>query len=340
MELKQVLEKVTTRENLTRGEAREAMLAVMRGEATSNQIAALLAALRTKGETKEEIAGFAGAMREMARPLPLDLPLVVDTCGTGGDGSGSFNISTTAAFVVAAAGVPVAKHGNRSVSSNCGSADLLEELGVSLDLTPEQVAACIQETGMGFLFAPSFHQAMKYAAGPRKELGVRTVFNLLGPLTNPCGAQVQVVGVYQRELTTVVAEVLGLLGSRSAFAVYGRDGLDEVSISGPTTVSYLKDHSVETFEFEPEQAGLTRYPKEAVRGGSSKENAAITLGVLQGSQGPCRDVVLLNSSFALVAAGLAADFKAGAALAAELIDSGQALKKLELYREFTRKCAA
>lgn len=340
MEMREILEKVIAKENLSLSEAQKAMLTVMEGKATPVQIGGFLTALRTKGETKEEIAGFAQAMREVSRPIKLDLPLVADTCGTGGDGSNSFNISTTVSFVVAAAGIPVAKHGNRSISSRCGSADLLEALGINIELTVEQIKRCIEEVKIGFLFAPYFHEATRYAALPRKELGVRTVFNLLGPLTNPCAAKVQVVGVYDKNLTRVVAEVLGLLGNKAAFVVYGEEGLDEISISGRTFVSYLKDGSVENFVFRPEEAGLKCYPKEAIKGGTPAENAAITLAILKGEEGAGKDIVLLNSAFALVAAGLAKNFGEGVYLAKEIIESGAALKKLEEYREFTRSFAA
>ncbi len=338
--IREAIQKAVEGQHLTEAEARAAMGAIMDGEATPAQVAALLTALRMKGETVDEITGFARAMRERAEAIhPRVDGTLVDTCGTGGDGSQTFNVSTAAAFVVAACHVPVAKHGNRSASSRCGSADVLEALGVRVDLTPAQVQACIEETGIGFLFAPVFHKAMKHAIGPRREIGVRTVFNVLGPLTNPANARAQVVGVYDAALTSTLATVLGRLGVEKAFVVHGLDRLDEVSISERTQVSYLKDGQVQTFTIAPEEIGLPRASRDAVRGGDPQENAAHVLAVLQGEPGPRRDIVLLNAAAALVVAGQAANLGEGVAMAAEAIDSGRAKAKLDALAAFSQACA-
>jgi len=336
MDIREAIARLVERQDLTAREAEEVMGQVMRGEATPAQIGGFLIALRMKGETVEEIAGFARAMRRHALPVPTRWAPLVDTCGTGGDRSGTFNISTTAAFVVAGAGLPVAKHGNRSVSSHCGSADVLEALGVNLDLSPEAVALCVDEIGIGFLFAPRFHPAMKHAIGPRREMGVRTVFNVLGPLTNPAGAQVQVLGVYDPALTKILAGVLGSLGCRAAFVVHGADGLDELSTTGPNRVAQLHNGSIRSYVLDPTDVGLPRVSISALRGGSAAENAAIVRSILQGEPGPRRDVVLLNAAAALVAGGCAADMREGLHLAARSIDSGAALDKLEALIAFTR----
>jgi len=340
--MREFILKLLEREDLSEAEAERAMDIIMSGEATPAQIGAFMTALRMKGETIAEITGCARAMRRKATPVRAQQPLLVDTCGTGGDGAGTFNISTTVAFVVAGAGLPVAKHGNRSVSSSSGSADVLEALGVNINLGPEDIARCIDEVGIGFLFAPALHGAMRHAAGPRRELGVRTIFNLLGPLTNPAGAAAQVLGVFAAGLTEPMAAALGRLGSRRAFVVYGLDGLDEISISGPTRVSELGPGGVRTYQIEPEQFGIARAPREAIRGGRARENAAITLEVLRGERGPRRDVVLINAAAALVAGGMAADIEEGLARARESIDSGRAMEKLERLRRFTevyRRCS-
>ncbi len=314
---------------------------VMEGQATPAQIGALLIALRMKGETVEEIAGAARVMRQKCRPVPCRSlgQVIVDTCGTGGDGAQTFNISTTAAFVVAGAGVKVAKHGNRSVSSRCGSADLVEALGIPLDLTPEQVGACIDQVGIGFLFAPLLHGAMRHAIGPRRELGLRTIFNLLGPLTNPAGATAQVVGVYDPALVEPLARVLGRLGCGQAFVVHGPGGLDEIASCGPTQAAHLKDGRVAALTITPEDLGLARCRPQELTGGDAAQNAKITLAVLSGQPGACRDTVLMNASAALVAAGLAPDLPAGLMQAAEAIDSGAALAKLEGLRQAARLAA-
>lgn len=327
--------RVLEREHLSADEAEGVMMQIMAGEATPAQIGAFLAALRAKGETVEEIVGFARAMRHHVTPVrPSRYPLI-DTCGTGGDGAHTFNISTTAAFVVAGAGVAVAKHGNRSVSSRCGSADVLEALGVCLDLEPEAVARCIDEVGFGFLFAPRLHPAMRHAIGPRREMGVRTVFNILGPLTNPAGASVQIVGVYDRALTELLAQVLQGLGAEAAYVVNSLDGLDELSTTGPNIVSQLLDGHVTTYLLDPAKYGLPRAEMKALVGGDAATNAQITRAILAGERSPRRDVVLLNAGMALVAAGRAADPQEGLALAAESIDSGRAMQVLEQLIHYT-----
>ena len=337
--MKELIGKVISGQNLTQGEAKEAMEIIMAGEATPAQIAALLTALRLKGETVAEITGFALTMRRRATTIACHDPDVVDTCGTGGDGTNTFNISTTAALVLAGAGVRVAKHGNRSVSSNCGSADVLERLGVHLDLAPEDVAACLEETGIAFLFAPALHGAMKHAIGPRREIGIRTVFNILGPLTNPAGAKLQVLGVYEPALTGKLAAVLGELGARRAFVVHGAGGMDEISLSGPTMVSELKDGVIYEYEISPDDFGINEAPIAALAGGSPELNADITRSILEGSPGPCRDAVLLNAAFGLVAADRAGNIREAVDLAARSIDSGAAAEKLRQLVEYTQRAA-
>jgi anthranilate phosphoribosyltransferase len=326
--IKEAINMVINHIGLTEPESAECMQEIMEGKTTDAQIGAFLAALRMKGETVEEITGAARIMRQKATAIQAP-DKVLDTCGTGGDMSHTFNISTTAALVVAGAGVPVAKHGNRSVSSQSGSADVLEALGIKIDLSPEKVEKCLFETGFGFLFAPLFHPAMKYAIGPRRELGVRTIFNILGPITNPAGAKRQVLGVFAGKLTETLARVLGNLGAIDAMVVHGDDGLDEVSISGTTKVSRYKDNQVDNFHIEPEDFGIWRNSIERIRGGNKEENAGITLALLQGEKGPKRDIVLMNSALALVIADKTDDFKIAFSIAADSIDSGRALKKLK-----------
>ncbi|MBX6342270.1 MAG: anthranilate phosphoribosyltransferase [Thermomicrobiaceae bacterium] len=331
--IREAIQKVVEGETLTRAEAALAMDEIMTGEATGPQIGSLLTALRMRGETEEEIAGFAESMRRHARRVPLasDDP-VVDTCGTGGDGAHTFNISTAAAFVVAGAGVKVAKHGNRAMTSRCGSADVLEALGVRIDLGPEGVARCIEEVGIGFMFAPVFHPAMRFAGPARKEIGIRTVFNLLGPLTNPAGARHQIVGVGSAQAAEKVARVLGLLGTAHALVVHSRDGLDELSISAPTAVNDIRVNGavdLRRYDLEAEDLGLARYPIDTVRGGGPEDNAAIIRHILAGGNGAPRAVTLLNAAAALYAADAAPTLRDGVALAAEAIDSGAALAKLE-----------
>ncbi|HEC31863.1 MAG: anthranilate phosphoribosyltransferase [Deltaproteobacteria bacterium] len=348
--IRETLYKVVNRQDLTEEEMVATMTEIMEGKATQAQIGAFITALRMKGETVEEITGAARVMREKALKIGsgnglvsldrddinIDQETIVDTCGTGGDGTNTFNISTTTAFVVAGAGLKVAKHGNRSVSSCCGSADVLEELGINLNITPSDVEKCLDEIGIGFLFAPLLHGAMKYAIGPRKEIGLRTIFNILGPLTNPAGANVQVLGVYEPELTRTLAEVLNRLGSKSAFVVHGVDCIDEISITGETLVSELRDGEVKDYRIHPKDFGLQCSSIDSIRGGNATDNAQIVRSVLNGENGPRRDVVLLNASAALVAAAMATDFKEGIDLAQESIDSGNALKKLDHLIEMTR----
>lgn len=338
--LRAVIAQVVEGQNLSQAEAKAAMGVIMSGEATSSQIGAFITAMRMKGETVEEITGCAQAMREHAYGIRPNVEMLVDTCGTGGDGANTFNISTAAAFAVAGAGVTVAKHGNRSVSSKCGSADVLEALGVTIDLDPSRVESCIEEVGIGFLFAPQFHASMKHAAGPRKEIGIRTLFNVLGPLTNPASAHVQVVGVYDAALTHPVAEVLGRLGVQQAFVVHGLDRLDEISICGATQISHLRAGSVETYEFHPGQVGMNTASADAIRGGDAQENAALIRRILEGEAGPHRDIVLLNAGAALLVAGKANDLREGTERAAESIDSGEALQRLDLLIKYTRGAAA
>jgi anthranilate phosphoribosyltransferase len=320
--------------------AEEEMLAVMEritdGQATPAQIGALLAGLRMKGETVEEISGAARALRARCLPLPSGgTGTLIDTCGTGGDGSGTFNISTTAAFVAAGAGLKVAKHGNRAVSSRCGSADVLEALGVDLDLTPDRVGRAIDRIGIGFFFAPLWHGSMGRVAGPRQELGLRTIFNLLGPLTNPAGARIQVMGVFRPELTELMARALGRLGCKSALVVFGQGGYDELTVTGPSRITRLHKGRIKTFNLSPEEVGLERAGPEEIAGGDAAQNAALLRSVLEGRPGACRDVVLLNAAAALVAAGLVRDIPHGIALAGKAVDSGQALAKLEGLAAFS-----
>lgn len=326
--IKEAINMLVNNISLSEVEMAECMKEIMEGKATDAQIGALLTALRIKGETVEEITGAARIMREKATTIKAP-DGVLDTCGTGGDMSHTFNISTTTALVVAGAGVPVAKHGNRSVSSQSGSADVLEALGVKIDLSPEKVEKCLFETSFGFLFAPLFHPAMKYAIGPRREMGIRTIFNILGPITNPAGAKRQILGVFADKLTEILAMVLGNLGAIDAVVVHGEDGLDEISISSRTKASRFKDGKVENFYIEPEDFGIWRSKFEQIRGGNKEKNAAITLSILNGEKGPKRDIVLMNSAIALIVSGKTEDFKIAFSMAADSIDSGRALKKLE-----------
>jgi len=328
-DIREAIARLLERRDLNEAEAEAVMGQIMAGEATPAQIGAFLIALRLKGETVEEITGCARAMRAHATPVHPRRRELVDTCGTGGDGAGTFNISTAAAFVVAGAGLAVAKHGNRSVSSRCGSADVLETLGVNLELTPEQIASCIDQVGIGFLFAPRLHPAMKHAIGPRREMGVRTIFNILGPLTNPAGASRQVMGVYDPGLTETLAHVLDGLGAKAAYVVHGADGLDELSTTGPNRVSVLRNGWVRSQTLDPAELGLPRARLSDLQGGDAETNAEIIRQVLAGERGPRRDVVLLNAAAALVVGGLAEDLASGLSLAAQAVDSGAAREKLE-----------
>lgn len=314
--------------NLSEAEMAECMKEIMEGKATDAQIGSFLTALRIKGETIEEITAAAKIMREKATTINAPKG-VIDTCGTGGDMSHTFNISTATAIVVASVGIPIAKHGNRSVSSRSGSADVLEALGMKIDLPPDKVERCLKETGFGFLFAPLFHPAMKYAIGPRREIGIRTVFNILGPLSNPAGAKRQVLGVFADRLTEPLAQVLGNLGAEDVMVVHGEDGLDEITISNGTRISRFKDGKVDTFYVTPEDFGLERADVKELVGGDKDDNARILLQILRGEKGPKRDIVLINSAAALAVAGKVEDFKEAVMIAAEAIDSGKAMKKLE-----------
>ncbi len=337
MDIREAIARAIEGQDLAEAEAESVMGQIMRGEATPAQIGAFLTALRMKGETTLEIAGSARAMRASATPVKPERQDLVDTCGTGGDNLGTFNISTTAAFVVVGAGLGVAKHGNRSVSSRAGSADTWEALGMRLELTPEEVAHCIDSGGSGFLSAPILHPAMRHAIGPRREMGVRTIFNILGPLTNPALVPAQVIGVYQPELTQPMAEVLGRLGTREAIVFYGGGGLDELSTLGPNRISHLKDGQVETYVLDGEDLGLPRAELAELLGGTPQENAALTEAVLAGEKGPRRDVVVLNAGAALMVGGVARDFREGLERAQASIDSGQALARLNELREIVRK---
>lgn len=322
--------------NLTEDEMVSAMRDIMEGRATDAQIASFLTALRIKGESIEEITGAARLMREKATKIEAP-EYTVDTCGTGGDMAHTFNISTISALIVSACGVPVAKHGNRSVSSRCGSADVLEALGVRIDLPPERVEECLSATGFGFLFAPLFHPAMKYAIGPRREMGIRTIFNILGPLTNPAQAKRQVLGVFSDELTEPIAEVLGNLGATHAFVVHGEDGLDEITITDRTKISELKNGRINTYYITPEDLSIQRGKKEDLLGGNPQENAKITLDILNGKRGARRDIVLINTAAALIAGDMATSFSDAIQRASDAIDSGRAYRKLEEIRVFTNR---
>lgn len=327
--LKSVIAKVVAAEDLTRDEARSAIEIVMRGEATPAQIAGLLVALRMKGETVDEIVGAAEAMRAEASRVSLERPGLVDTCGTGGDGAGTFNVSTAAAFVAAGAGVPVAKHGNRSVSSHCGSADVLEALGVTLTDDAEVLRLCLEEAGMAFLFAPFQHPAMKHAVGPRKELAVRTIFNMLGPLTNPAGARRQLMGVYDARLVERLARVVGRLGAERALVVHGAGGLDELSTLGTSRVAEWDGERVVSYEVDPGSFGLEAAAPGDLLGGDAERNADIIRAVLDGAAGAARDIVVLNAGAAIYAGGLVDDLEAGLDAARVSLDDGAAAGKLD-----------
>ena len=322
-------------QDLTGEQMADVVEAIFSGNITDAQIGAFMGALATKGETFEELAGATTAMRRKAARIQAAGSVVVDTCGTGGDRADTFNISTTTAFVVAGCDVTVAKHGNRSVSSQCGSADLLEALGVKIDADPEIVEECLERIGIGFLFAPRFHGAMRFAARARKEVGLRSIFNMLGPLTNPAGANCQLLGVYAPQLTEMFAAALQLLGTRRAFVVHGQEGLDEISICAPTRISELKGGHIRTYDIEPLQFFDHVAAPEDLKGGTPAENAAITRAVLGGEKSPRRDVVLINAAAALTAAGRVGGLVQGMALAAESIDSGRALEKLRALIAYT-----
>ena len=333
---KELLQRVVAGEDLNRQQAQEAMRAIMSGEVGETALAAFLTALRMKQETPEEVAGFAAAMRQLAQPLQV-AGGTLDTCGTGGDGAGTFNISTTVAFVLAGAGVKVAKHGNRGVSSKSGSADVLQALGVEVELAPAAVAKCIEETGIGFLFAPQFHMAMRHAAKTRRELGFRTVFNLLGPLTNPAGAEYQLLGVYQRSLTRVVGEALAALGAKRAMVVHSLDGLDELSTAAPNQVTEVVEGKVNSYLLDAADLGFAPAKIEDYIGGTPVENAVITEAILRGEKGPKQDVVLLNAAAALLVTGKAETLLEGVEMGRRILESGAALAKLEELRRVSQK---
>ncbi len=350
MKIVDALRRVVEGQHLNRAEAEAVMEDIMTGKATDAQIAALLAALRMKGETVEELIGFARVIRSKASTIPTladvtaalsgtDREMLVDTCGTGGDATGTFNISTATAFVLAGAGVRVAKHGNRSVSSLCGSADVVEALGIRIDLPAHSVGRCIDEAGIGFLYAPLLHDAMRYVMLARREMKIRTVFNLLGPLCNPAGATAQVLGVYSERLTEMMAQVLCELGTRRAFVVHGSDGLDEITITGESKISEVRDGDVRTYYVAPEDFGLERAPIHRIQGGDARQNAAIIREVLSGTHGTHRDVVLLNAAAGLVAGGRCLTLRDGIQLGRAAIDSGAALARLDGLIALSRKLA-
>jgi anthranilate phosphoribosyltransferase len=339
MSIREALGKLVQGQHLTRAEANAAMRSLVDGEATPSQIAAFVVALRMKGETPDEIAGLAEIMRDAATRVDAG-PDVVDVVGTGGDGSGTFNISTISALVVASAGGRVAKHGNRSVTSACGAADFLEAMGIAIDLTPTGVARCVAETGFGFMFAPLFHPAMRHAIVPRREIGVRTVFNILGPITNPAGARRQLTGVPVAGLGETLARVLGLLGAEHAIVVHGEDGLDEISVGAPTQVHEARGGVVRSYTIEPEQFGIRRSTTADVRGGTVEANVRLGRAVLDGQSGPPRDVVLLNAAAALYMAGLADSIQAGVTRAAEEVDSGRVRAKVAQVAEASQNIKA
>ncbi len=334
--MKHTISKLVDGKDLTEAEAEAVMKCVMSGEVTQAQISSFLTALRMKGETVEEITAFARVMREFAaRITPKVDDILVDTCGTGGDKIKTFNVSTAAMFVAAGAGIRIAKHGNRSVTSKAGSADVIEAVGVQIDLPPEEVQRCIETIGIGFMFAPRFHGAMKHATSVRREMGIRTVFNVLGPLTNPAGAQAQLMGVYDAGLTEKLAHVLGKLGCKRAMVVHGLDGLDEISTLGRTQISELDERGVRTYTISPEELDIKRTTPEAIAGKDLAGNARMLLKVLRGEAGPCRDIVLINAAAAIVVGGKARDLREGIKIAAKAIDSGKAYEKLTQLIEAT-----
>lgn len=336
MDLQLAIKAVTENRDLSAEDMQTVMNQIMTGQATPAQIGGFLIGLRMKGETVDEIAAAASVMRELATPVKVSGPHLVDTCGTGGDGASTFNVSTASAFVVAAAGGKVAKHGNRSISSKSGSADVLEAAGVQLEINPEQVAKCVDEVGVGFMFAPMHHSAMKHAIGPRKEMGVRTIFNILGPLTNPAGAPNQVLGVFDKSLVEPLATVLGQLGSEHVLVIHAEDGLDEISIGAPTYVAELKDGKVKTYSISPDQFGLKGGKLEDLAVSSADESLKIIKDVFSNKEGPAKDIVVLNAGAAIYAAGLADSLEAGIQSANEVIASGKAMEKMNALSELTQ----
>lgn len=334
--IKEAIETVVNGRSLTFEQGEAVMEEIMIGEATPAQFAAFVTALRIKGETVDEIAGLASVMQAKATPVQVTPP-VVDTCGTGGDGSSSFNISTTAAFIVAGAGLKVAKHGNRAMSSHCGSADVLEALGITIDLGAEAVAQCLEKVGIGFMFAPIFHPAMKYAIAPRREIGIRTVFNILGPLTNPARARFQVIGVPSKELGEKIASVLQRLGTEHSLVVHGTDGMDEISISRKSLVWDVNQHRVlPPYEVSPDDFGFMKASMTQIKGGTARQNAKILRSILSGEVGVRRNIVIMNAAAALVAGNQASDLKEGAYIAEKTIDNGEALAKLDELIKLSR----
>ncbi len=338
--IQQPIEKVIMGQDLSEQEMMETMTKIMSGDVTEVEISSFLTALKVKGEAVPEIIGGAKAMRDKAEVVDIQNYYTVDTCGTGGDKLGTFNISTAVSIVTAAAGVTVVKHGNRSVSSKCGSADVLETLGVRIDLTPEQVEACVKQVGIGFFFAPTFHKAMRFVGKTRKELGFRTIFNILGPLANPAHANAQVLGVFLEALTEPMAEVLKGLDVERALVVHGMDGLDEISTTCETKVTELKDGKLETYWIKPEDFGFERAMIEDIRGGNAEENAAIIRSLFEGEKGPKRDILLINAAAALYVGKKAGSLKDGVALAAQVIDNGSALAKLDAFIKTSRELGA
>ncbi|SHI91937.1 anthranilate phosphoribosyltransferase [Malonomonas rubra DSM 5091] len=348
--IKDAIAKVVERQDLSEAEMIDAMNQIMGGEATPAQVGSFITALRMKGEALSEIVGAAKVMRAHATPIQVggvvdldrdeinvDRETILDTCGTGGSGTKSFNISTTVAIAVAACGAKVAKHGNRSISSSCGSADVLEKLGVNLGVSPETVGHCVDEIGVGFLFAPALHGAMKHAIGPRREIGIRTIFNILGPLTNPAGADRQVLGVFKEDLVEPLAKVLLQLGCRRGFVVHGSDGMDEITLTGPTLVAAISGGAVEVQTIEPQQFGFECCKLEDLQGGDAEQNAAIVKAILSGEKGPKRDVVVLNGAYALVAAGLATVVDEGIEKIQTVLDNGKALETLDALVRMTNQ---
>lgn len=338
MGIQQAIRKVSQQQDLTQAEAQAAMEAIMTGEATPAQIGGYLMGLRLKGETVDEITGSAKAMRSVANAAPIKAAQTIDTCGTGGDATNTFNISTTVAFVAAGAGISVAKHGNRAVSSKSGSADVLATLGVNLNITPQQAAACVDDVGIGFLFAPAFHPAMRHAIGPRRELAVRTIFNILGPLTNPAGVSRQVLGVFSPDLTETLANVLHSLGSAAVFVVHGAGGLDEFSTLGTSHVSELRDGVITTSELDPTAYGLKLATLEDIRGGDAETNAQITREILAGwGTTAQREIVMLNAAAAMIVGGLCRTLEDGLEQAAQVLDSGKGLERLEALVDYSQQ---
>ncbi|MDF2723636.1 MAG: trpD [Paenibacillus sp.] len=337
--MQQAIAKVVSGAHLTRDEAKAAMNVIMSGEATQAQIGSLITALRMKGETADEIGGFAETMRSKSGEVRAERSQLLDTCGTGGDGADTFNISTASAIVAAAGGVRVAKHGNRAMSSKSGSADVLEALGVNITLNAEAAAECLQSIGICFMFAQSYHPSMKYAAAPRREIGIRTVFNMLGPLTNPAGADRQLLGLFDRNRTELIAEVLRSLGTKRGLVVASYDGLDEISISAPTKITELKDGAIHTFDISPDDLGLRAYPLSDVIGGDASRNADIIQSVFNGQTGACRDIILANTGACFYVTGRCSTLQEGVKLAGAVIDSGKAAEKLKQLVHVTGECS-